>query len=66
MSFDAVRELAAAGHNFKGASPQQLNAISSLSEEEVRLLNSVKQRLDAAEEVTPHSTDSALGGGFVW
>lgn len=65
MSYDALKELAAAGHNFKGANPQQLDAISSLSQEEVSLLNSIKSRLDAAEDVVSHS-NSPLSGAFVW
>ncbi|MEU0843544.1 aroma-sacti cluster domain-containing protein [Streptomyces sp. NPDC005962] len=66
MSFDALKELAAAGHNFKGANPQQLEAVASLSQEEVTLLNSIKQRLDSAEDVVPHGVDAPLSGAFVW
>ena len=62
----ALKELAAAGHNFKGANPQQLEAVASLSQEEVTLLNSIKQRLDSAEDVVPHGVDAPLSGAFVW
>ncbi|MEI5097514.1 hypothetical protein RB200_01185 [Streptomyces sp. PmtG] len=65
MSFDALKELTAAGHDFKGANPQQLAAIAALSEEEVTLLNSIKSRLNAADDVVAHST-SPLGGAVVW
>ena len=60
MSFDALAELRAAGNPVDQLSESQRQVFASLTEQEVEVLNSIKRRLDAAEEeedvdVTAHN-----------
>ena len=66
MAYNAIEALAAAGHSFEGATEDQLSVIGSLSEEEVAVMNSIKERLDG--QVAAHSAVAPVGtvGGFVW
>jgi len=48
MNFDALEALREAGHPVDVLTAQQRGVLAQLTEEEVRVLNSVKDRLDAA------------------
>ncbi|MFJ9631387.1 aroma-sacti cluster domain-containing protein [Streptomyces sp. NPDC101175] len=63
MSFNAVQALSAKGHDLGHATEAQLSAIATLSEAEVAVLNSLKDRLEG--EVTAHQEDVAVGV-LVW
>ena len=49
MSFDPVAALRAAGHPIDVLSESQRGTLEGLTEQEVSTLNSIKQRLDAAD-----------------
>ena len=51
---DNMSELEAAGFPIDRIPEDQRSVLSSLSDEEVRVLTSVKQRLDAATDVEGH------------
>ena len=57
MAFDALAELRKAGNPVDLLTTQQRAVLAQLSEAEVAVLNSVKQRLDAVsdDEVEGHS-----------
>jgi hypothetical protein len=58
MAFDALEALRQAGNPVDLISPEQREILAQLTEAEVLVLNSVKQRLDAViDEVEAH------GGG---
>ena len=58
MAFDALEALRQAGNPVDLISPEQREVLAQLTEAEVLVLNSVKQRLDAvADDVEAH------GGG---
>jgi hypothetical protein len=56
MAFDALAALRAAGNPVDLLSEEQQEVFAALSEEEVAVLNKIKQRLDRLEEedVTAH------------
>ncbi|HWF81407.1 MAG TPA: aroma-sacti cluster domain-containing protein [Streptosporangiaceae bacterium] len=59
MAFDALAELRAAGNPVDQLSEAQREVFASLTEDEVRVLNSIKRRLDAINDdvdVTAHDT----------
>ncbi|MFJ9631388.1 aroma-sacti cluster domain-containing protein [Streptomyces sp. NPDC101175] len=62
MSFNAVQALKAKGHDLGHATEAQLSAIATLSEAEVAVLNSLKERLEG--EVTAHVEEPT--GVIVW
>jgi len=57
MPFDALAALRAAGNPVDMLSDAQLEVFASLTRDEVEVLNSIKRRLDAAEDedVIAHS-----------
>ncbi|MGW3103153.1 aroma-sacti cluster domain-containing protein [Streptomyces sp. NPDC001100] len=63
MSFNAVQALSEKGHDLGHATEAQLGVIATLSEAEVAVLNSVKERLEG--EVTAH-TEDVVTGVLVW
>ena len=50
MAFDALATLRQAGNLVDLLTPEQRDVLAQLSEEEVRVLNSVKKRLDAVSD----------------
>jgi hypothetical protein len=57
MAFDALAALRAAGNPVDQLSEAHREVFASLTEEEVKVLNSIKRRLDATDEdvdVTAH------------
>lgn len=58
MTFDALAALREAGNPVDLLTPQQQDVLSGLTEEEVTVLNSVRERLDAVSDadVEGHST----------
>ncbi|MFJ8140939.1 aroma-sacti cluster domain-containing protein [Streptomyces sp. NPDC096013] len=62
MSFNAVQALKAKGHDLGHATEAQLSVIATLSEAEVTVLNSLKERLEG--EVTAHVEEPT--GVIVW
>ncbi|MEV7779993.1 aroma-sacti cluster domain-containing protein [Kitasatospora sp. NPDC088351] len=58
MTFDALAALRQAGNPVDLLTPEQQDVLSRLTEDEVAVLNSVKERLDAVSdaEVEGHST----------
>jgi hypothetical protein len=50
MAFDALSALRDAGNPVDLLTPGQLDVLASLTEEEVAVLNSVKERLDAVAD----------------
>ena len=50
MTFDALAALRAAGNPVDLLSPEQRSVLAQLTEEEVAVLNSVKERLDAVAD----------------
>ena len=63
MSFNAVQALTEKGHDLGHATEAQLSVIATLSEAEVAVLNSIKDRIEG--EVTAHVEDVQLGV-LVW
>ncbi|MFJ8140938.1 aroma-sacti cluster domain-containing protein [Streptomyces sp. NPDC096013] len=63
MSFNAVQVLSAKGHDLGHATEAQLSVIATLSEAEVTVLNSLKERLEG--EVMAHQED-VVTGVLVW
>lgn len=62
---DPTTLLAQGGFPLDAMSPEQLDVIAALSEEEVALLLALKAKLDSAEaEVQPHSGVYAGGAMF--
>jgi hypothetical protein len=57
VTFDALAALRQAGSPVDLLTPEQQNVLAQLTEEEVNVLNSVKERLDAVSdaEVEGHS-----------
>jgi hypothetical protein len=51
MAFDALATLRQAGNLVDLLTEQQRNVLAQLTEEEVAVLNSVKERLDAVSDV---------------
>ncbi|MFE7168201.1 MULTISPECIES: aroma-sacti cluster domain-containing protein [unclassified Streptomyces] len=62
MSFNAVQALTEKGHDLGHATEAQLSVIATLSEAEVAVLNSVKERIEG--EVTAHVEEPT--GVIVW
>jgi len=59
--------LAEAGFSFNAASPEQVAVLESLSEDELRVLRSVKTRIDAAgADVEGHDDPVGSVGGWLW
>ncbi|MCL2553006.1 MAG: hypothetical protein FWE15_16805 [Actinomycetia bacterium] len=58
MTFDALAALREAGNPVDLLTPQQQDVLSGLTEEEVTVLNSVRERLEAVSDadVEGHST----------
>jgi hypothetical protein len=58
VTFDALAALRQAGSPVDLLTPEQRNVLAQLSEEEVNVLNSVRERLDAVSdaEVEGHSS----------
>ncbi|MFI1096035.1 aroma-sacti cluster domain-containing protein [Streptomyces sp. NPDC020917] len=58
MTFDALAALREAGNPVDMLTPQQQDVLSGLTEEEVTVLNSVRERLEAVSDadVEGHST----------
>jgi hypothetical protein len=58
MAFDALAALREAGNPVDLLTPQQQDVLSGLTEEEVAVLNSVRERLEAVSDadVEGHST----------
>lgn len=58
MTFDALAALRDAGNPVDMLSPEQQDVLSGLTQEEVAVLNSVRERLDAVSDadVEGHST----------
>ncbi len=50
MAFDALTELRNSGSPVDLLTPEQQNVLAHLTEEEVAVLNSVKERLDAVSD----------------
>ncbi len=50
MAFDSLSALRAAGNHVDLLTKEQQDVFASLTEAEVELLNSIKERLDALEE----------------
>jgi len=50
MPFDSLAALRAAGNPIDLLTQEQREVFASLTEEEVRVLNSIKRRLDALED----------------
>jgi len=50
MSFDSLAALRAAGNPVDLLSKEQQEVFASLTEDEVKVLNSIKRRLDSVEE----------------
>ncbi|MFJ9542214.1 aroma-sacti cluster domain-containing protein [Streptomyces sp. NPDC101225] len=63
MSFNAVQALTDKGHDLDHATEAQLSVIATLSEAEVAVLNSIKDRIEG--EVTAH-VEGVVTGVIVW
>jgi len=61
MSYDPIKALADSGYRFDGLTSEQMGVFASLSEDEVNVINSIKDRLDG--EVTAHEGSV---GVLVW
>jgi hypothetical protein len=63
---DRTEALAEAGFSPHAVGPEQAAVLESLSDEELRVLRSVRNRIDeAASDVQGH-TDESSGGGWLW
>jgi hypothetical protein len=60
--------LAEAGFSLTGANPEQIAVLESLSADELRVLRSVKTRINAADsDVEGHDSDPGGSvGGWLW
>ncbi|MEV4504662.1 MFS transporter [Streptomyces klenkii] len=61
MAFNPIDALTEQGHDFAGATQEQLSVLAELSPQEVEVLNSIKAKLNG--EVVGHE---AGDGGIVW
>jgi hypothetical protein len=60
MAFDSLAALRAAGNPVDMLSEEQREVFASLTEDEVRVLNSIKLRLDSIEEADVSGHDVKL------
>ncbi|MFI6318901.1 aroma-sacti cluster domain-containing protein [Nonomuraea sp. NPDC050556] len=58
-----IDQLEAAGFDLNGATREQLDVLCSLSDEELRLLASIRDRMEEAVDVEAHAYAS---GGWCW
>jgi hypothetical protein len=64
---DKIAQLAAAGFTISPQNDRQAAVLQSLSDEEVRVLLSVKQRVGAASsDVEGHLSEIGSVGGWLW
>ncbi|MEA2231639.1 MAG: hypothetical protein QOD83_1455 [Solirubrobacteraceae bacterium] len=67
--FDDLDILKSAGFNLDGLSPEQQEAVSNLSRNELETLAAIRGKLNAEPEVVGHMGPPATtdgNGGFVW
>lgn len=64
---DKTELLAEAGFSINAANPEQVAVLESLSADELRVLQSVKTRIDAAAgDVQGHEEPVGSSGGWLW
>lgn len=61
MSYDPIKALSESGYRFDGLTTAQMDVFAGLSENEVDVINSIKDRLDG--EVTAHDLAHGI---IVW
>ena len=63
---DALEELQSAGFPVDRIPDDQRNVLTSLSEDELRVLTDVKRRLDSASDVEAHAITARDDGYVFW